>query len=131
MNLDPSVAFYTAVIAGLIGSGLGLYAMINPGWASRLVRLVPAEGKIEGKSEFRATYGGLFFLAHAFVLWASLSGQAGADLAAAAIGAGWMGSASGRVISFALDRTATPLNWLNVAIEGALGLALAGPFLLG
>ena len=131
MNLEPSIAFYASVIACLAGGGLGLYAIINPAWASRLVRLVPIEGKIEGKSEFRATYGGLFFLAHAFVLWALLSGQAGAALAAAAMGAGWMGSGLGRLVSFALDRTATPLNWLNVAIEGALGLALAASFLLG
>jgi hypothetical protein len=47
-----------ALIACAIGGGLGGYAMINPVWASKLVRLVPAEGKVEGKSEFRATYGG-------------------------------------------------------------------------
>jgi hypothetical protein len=130
MNLEASIAFYASVIACVFGGGLGLYAMIDPGWASRLVRLVPAEGKVEGRSEFRATYGGLFFLPHAFVVWALLSDQPGAALASGALGAAWIGAGLGRLISFALDRTATPLNRFNVAIETALGLALAAPFLL-
>jgi hypothetical protein len=131
MNLGPDIAFYLAVTGCLIGGGLGLYAMINPDWASRLVRLVPIEGRVEGKSEFRATYGGLFCLAHAFALWALLFAQPSAVLAPAVLGFGWTGSVLGRLISFAVDRTATPLNWLNVAVEGSLGLALAAPFLLG
>lgn len=119
-----------ALIACVIGGGLGAYAMVNPSWASKLVRLVAYEGKVEGKSEFRATYGGLFLLGHAFAFWALITSQSGAEFAAAAIGAGWLGSGIGRLLSIALDKTATALNWFNVAFEAVLGLALLAPFLL-
>jgi hypothetical protein len=119
-----------ALIACAIGGGLGACALINPAWASKLVRLAPTEGKVEGKSEFRATYGGLFLLGHAFAAWALATAQPGADLAAAAIGAGWLGSGIGRLASFALDKTATPVNWFNVIFEALLGVLLLSPFLL-
>jgi hypothetical protein len=118
-----------ALIACLIGGGLGGYALVNPRWASKLVRLVPAEGKIEGRSEFRATYGGLFLLPHAFIAWALVTSQPGAALASAALGAAWIGSGIGRTISIALDKTGSGLNWFNVAFEALLGLALLSPLL--
>jgi hypothetical protein len=118
-----------SMVACAFGAGLGFYAMINPGWASRLVRLVPTEGKVEGKSEFRATYGGLFFLGHAFALWAVATDQPGWHLATAVLGAGWLGSGIGRVVSIVLDRAASPLNWINVAVEGVVGLVLLLSFL--
>ena len=120
-----------ALIACAIGGGLGAYAVVNPAWASKLVRLVPEHGKIEGQSEFRATYGGLFLGGHALAAWALLTGQDGAALAAAAVGAGWIGSGLGRTISLGMDRTATGLNFFNVAFELVLGLALAAPLLFG
>ena len=119
-----------ALIACVIGGGLGAYALINPAWASKLVRLAAYEGKVEGKSEFRATYGGLFLLGHAFAFWAVVTSHPGAELAAGAIGAGWLGSGIGRLVSIALDKAATPLNGFNVAFEAVLGLALLSPFLL-
>ncbi len=122
--------YIAALIACAIGGGLGAYALINPAWASKLVRLVPTEGKVEGKSEFRATYGGLFLLCHAFAAWALATAQPGAELAAAAIGAGWLGSGIGRLVSFALDKTATPVNWFNVIFEALLGVLLLSPFVL-
>ena len=118
-----------ALIACIIGGGLGAYAMVNPAWASKLVRLVAQEGKIEGRSEFRATYGGLFFLGHAFVFWAVATAQPDAEMAAAAVGAGWAGSSIGRITSIALDKTGSGLNWFNVAFEAALGLTLLSSLL--
>jgi hypothetical protein len=120
---------FTALIACTLGGGLGAYGMINPGWASKLVRLVPADGKVEGKSEFRATYGGLFLLAHAFAAWTLVTLRPGAELAAATLGAAWLGSGIGRLLSFALDKTATPVNWFNVAFEALLGSLLLSPLL--
>jgi hypothetical protein len=55
--------------AGLaIGAGVGLYAMIRPGWAAWLVRLYPDPSRPGGFGEFRPTYGGLFFFTHALAL---------------------------------------------------------------
>ena len=120
-----------AQIACAIGGGLGGYALINPTWASKLVRLDPIEGKVEGKSEFRATYGGLFLLGHVFAAWALGTVQPGGELAAAAIGSGWLGSGIGRLVSLALDKTATSLNWFNVIFEALLGMLLLTPLVLG
>ena len=119
-----------ALIACVIGGGLGSYALINPRWASKLVRLDPSEGKVEGRSEFRATYGGLFLLPHAFAFWAVVATRPGAEFAAATLGAAWLGSGIGRIVSIALDKTSSGLNWFNVAFEAALGLMLLSPLLL-
>ena len=118
-----------ALVAAGFGGFLGLYAMINPGWASRLVRLAPMEGKVEGRSEFRATYGGLFFFSHAFLVWAIFSHQPGADLASGVLGAAWLGTGIGRLVSIAMDRAATNLNWINTTVENVLGLILFLPLL--
>jgi hypothetical protein len=118
-----------ALVACAIGGGLGGYALFSPRWASKLVRLVPAEGRIEGKSEFRATYGGLFLMPHAFALWAITTAQPGAEFAAAALGTAWLGSGVGRIVSIVLDKASSGLNWFNVAFEAALGLALLSPLL--
>lgn len=122
---------WAAMLACAIGGGLGGYAMINPAWASKLVRLVPADGKVEGRSEFRATYGGLFLAPHAFVAWALTTAQPGAGLAAAVLGAAWLGSGAGRLLSIGLDKTATPVNWFNVVFEALLGALLLAPLLFG
>jgi uncharacterized membrane protein YeaQ/YmgE (transglycosylase-associated protein family) len=119
-----------ALIACVLGGGLGAYAMFNPSWASRLVRLVPAECKVEGQSEFRATYGGLFLLGHAFAGWALLADQPGSEMASAALAAGWVGSGIGRLISIVLDKAASPVNWFNVLFEALLGALLLTPALL-
>ncbi len=120
-----------ALTACAVGAGLGGYAFINPGWASRLVRLVPMEGKKEGPSEFRATLGLLFFGAHAFAAWALVTSQAGADMAAATLGAAWLGSSVGRAVSLFVDNTVSRLNVFNVFFEFTLGCALFTPLLLG
>ncbi|HEX5006414.1 MAG TPA: DUF4345 family protein [Hyphomonadaceae bacterium] len=120
-----------ALLACVIGGGLGGYALINPRWASKLVRLIPKEGRIEGKSEFRATYGGLFLGAHAFAFWVVLAAYPGAEFAAAGVGAAWLGSGLGRIVSIALDKTGSGLNWFNVAFEAVLGLMLLSPLFFG
>jgi hypothetical protein len=52
-------------------------------------------------------------------------------MAAAAIGSGWLGSGIGRLVSLALDKTATSLNWFNVIFEALLGALLLTPLVLG
>jgi len=118
-----------AGLAALFGGGIGLYAMFSPDWAARIVRLEPANGSKEGRSEFRSSYGGLFFLGHALGFWFLVAGSTGAAAGLGVLGAGWLGSALGRCLSFVLDRTATPANWANVAIEAVLGGCLLAPLL--
>ena len=51
-----------AVIACLIGAGLGLVALLRPHRVLKMVGLSLTEGVGQSLSEVRATYGGLFFV---------------------------------------------------------------------
>jgi hypothetical protein len=126
------------ILAGLAllgGAGMGLYAMIDPRWAAKLVRL--REAAPGGAAEFRATYGGLFFFAHlvglAFV-WVQDRAD-NAAISAMAVGAitilaaAWAGSAIGRLISIWRDKTGTAFNWMSVAFEATFALMIAAPWL--
>ncbi len=120
-----------AVTAAAVAGGMGLYGMVNPDWMSKIVRLVPAPGQVEGRSEFRATYGGLFLFSHAFAAWALMTNQVGAELAAAVVGLSWLGAAAGRCISVVLDKAGTNLNVFNIGFELVFGCAFLAPLLWG
>lgn len=125
----------------LVGAGMGLYAMINPAWASRLVRLRDDPDRPGGFAEFRGTYGGLFFAGHALALcWLSLFLAEREDwagfpthwMALGAVGVCavlWLGTAIGRLISILLDRTGGGFNLASVLFELALGLAIGAPLI--
>lgn len=121
---------WVAIMACVVGGGMGAYAMINPAWVSRLVRLAPMPDKVEGRSEFRGTLGGLFFASHAFAAWALASGMLGAEMAAATLGLAWLGSGAGRTISLFADDAMTRLNVFNVFFEIVLGVGLLLPLLM-
>lgn len=118
-----------ALLACAVMGGMGLYAIFNPGWASKLVRVVAAPGQVEGKTEFRSTYGGLFFAAHAFAAWMLVSHPSGA-IATGVLGAGFLGSAVGRVISAIADKAGTKLTLFNIGFEAVLGACLLLPLLI-
>lgn len=121
-----------------VGAGLGAYAMVDPKWAARLVRL--AEGGPGGFAEFRGTFGGLFFGSQAaglfFMVPAALEIEAlggvptvWAALGAAAVcGAMWIGTAIGRVASMALDGTGTKFNQASAALEVVVGALILAPW---
>ena len=100
---------------------LGMLGLIAPGRAAALVKL--SARTHAGRSEFRATYGGLFIgLAMVPLLTQS-------TLAFATVGAAWVCAALGRVVSIALDRALSPKNWLAVGFEGGIGLLCLFPLL--
>ncbi|MGE0829490.1 MAG: DUF4345 family protein [Hyphomonadaceae bacterium] len=118
----------------MVGAGLGLAALINPRWAAKLVKL--EEAAPGGASEFRATYGGLFFAVHA-AAWMLIKlywGSDNAAMSAVALGgctvlaAGWAGSCFGRIVSFVLDKTATKFMLASAAFEAAMALIIAAPW---
>lgn len=119
-----------------LGAALGARALIDPGWASRFVRLKPDE-QGGGFAEFRATYGGVFLAMHAVALAFTLAWIAsGAGLvgvyaagAAAVLAAGWAGSAGGRALAIWRDRADTRFNRVSAAVEAAIALAIASPWL--
>jgi hypothetical protein len=131
--------YWLAATGLLIGAGMGLYAMLNPGWAAKLVRL--REDQPGGAAEFRGTYGGLFLGAHGAALalmipfsreiedlggvpthWALMG-------ALAACAMMWLGTSFGRALSVALDRTGGAFNYGSIAFEIAVGLMIAAPWL--
>jgi hypothetical protein len=106
----------------VITAAMGFMGLATPRLAARLTGLegvTPA-----GRSEFRATFGGLF----AALGLAPL--LAGAPLLYALAGLCWFGAAFGRAISIPLDRAATGNNFAALGFEGVIGaLLLAGaPF---
>lgn len=119
----------------LAGSLMGLAALIAPKWAQGVVRLVPdpSPDRPGGFSEFRATYGGLFFMLHmtALVMLVQVGGIL-AIFAIMPVAAAWFGAGFGRIISYLVDNKenrAPGLIPVWIPVELALGLAIASPVL--
>lgn len=135
---EPSIVLIFSGLGLMVGMGLGLGGFVWPGWASRLVGLTTL--REEGFAEFRATYGGMFLFGHfmaAFLLLKALSATNDiswafiAAGAAFALGAGWIGTALGRLASMYQEKTTnTQFNQASTAFEAVVGIAIAAPWLV-
>jgi hypothetical protein len=135
--------FWLSLAGCAIGAGMGAYAMlINPKWASWLVRLRDDPARPGGAAEFRGTYGGLFFAVHtgaAYFIWTVMDLLGSGDpmalqvglftlVPAAALAALiWWGTAVGRMISIIFDKTGGAFNYGSVVFEVILGALIAAP----
>lgn len=127
----PPITDLIATIALAFGAWMGVYAMLKPRWASRVVGLSQTPGNAEGASEFRATYGGLFLFSHLATL-AALNGLSPevAPVIVLPLAAGWFGAGIGRTLSILRDDgTATRQNVIWVGFEAAMGLLIGLPLL--
>lgn len=123
-------------LALTFGAALGARGLIDPKWAARFVRL-KADEQGGGFAEFRATYGGVFLALHAVALLMTLMYLAAGEFivgvaaigAAAAISAAWAGASGGRILAMLLDGADTKFNRLSAAIEAALAVAIAAPWI--
>ena len=112
------------------GAAMGLGALMSPRWASGVVRLVetPDPARPGGYSEFRATYGGLFLMAHLAALLIALKLPAiYAAFAAMPLALGWIGAGVGRLISLFADRgrnRSAGLIPVWIPLEIVIGLAI-------
>ncbi len=97
---------------------MGLFA---PSRAAAFTSIQPL-GLI-GKSEIRATYGGLFA---ALGLACLLTQAPGVFLAA---GLAWVGAAAGRAFSVVVDGSRSAKNFGGIAFELIIGLLLLAPHL--
>lgn len=127
---------FTEILAILglgFGAALGFGALIAPGWASGIVRLMADPARGGGYSEFRATYGGLLLMVHLVTLVLVLvTPRAGSALVVMPLAAAWMGAALGRAVSLLLDRQKlgdTRIIPVWMATEVALALAIGAPVL--
>lgn len=136
----PLWPLYVSLLGLAVGGAMGAYAMLNPAWAARLVRLRDDPARPGGFAEFRGTYGGLFLAAHAtaaFFVWTALDLAAGLEgaapaavlvIPACAIPASmWLGTSVGRIISILADKTGGGFNYASVGFEIVLGLMIAAP----
>jgi len=128
-------AWGLCVLGLAFGGALGLRALFDPKWAARLVRL-KADEQGGGEAEFRATYGGVFFLSHAAALVLTLkyltTGEALIGVCAtgaiAILSAAWAGAAGGRLISIWRDGARTRFNSISVGVELSLAFAIGLPW---
>lgn len=124
--LDGTAGFDIVIanVAAIVSLLLGLYAIVSPRGALRLVGLSLDPSRVEGISEVRATYGGVFT---GVSLAALLLGTPEAFLV---LGAGWLGALVLRVASTALDRVPVSANLPGIATEGLIAAGCLLPALL-
>ena len=109
MNAMGYVGAIVSIVAGCLG-------LIWPKQVSQKIGLqIP--GRL-GKSEVRATYGGLFIGAGVAVVLIASSD------AALVLGAAWAGAFIARAVSFIIDSSRTKENIVGLLIEGVLAALL-------
>lgn len=105
-----------ASVGALLSVALGLLGLLRPEAAAKLVS-ISALGPV-GRSEIRATYGGLFI---GLGLACLLVPQPAAWLTA---GSAWAGAALARTMSMLIDGSRDPKNMGGIALEGAIAALL-------
>jgi len=122
------LALILAVIACVIGGGLGGFAIARPQDAIEMVGLKLDPDKPHSVAEVRATFGGLFLLSHAAT--AAALGYAPTVGAAMALALAfcWLGAAAARGYSMIKEDAPTPFNTGALIFEMLMGLTLALPF---
>lgn len=129
------VAWVLNALALMFGAVLGARGLLDPKWASKLVRL-KADDQGGGFAEFRATYGGLIFFTHAVALYftgkyildgSTIVGMFAAG-AGAALSAAWFGAGFGRCLSMLRDKTKTRFNIYSACIEFLTAALIAAPW---
>ena len=107
------------LLGALVTTALGGLGLRRPAAAARLIGLAPT-GRL-GRSELRATYGGLFFALGAFAL------ATRDEVAFALVGAAWLGAAGARVGDALLVPGANRKVWRAALLEAAVATLLLAP----
>jgi hypothetical protein len=110
------MSFTLSNLGAVITLGLGVLGLFAPTRASSFANVQPV-GLI-GKSEIRATYGGLFV---ALGVTCLLTQAPGVFLAA---GLAWVGAAIGRLFSVVVDSSRSARNLGGIVFELGIGLLL-------
>lgn len=107
------------VAGAVLSLGLGLYGLLVPMGALRLVGLALDPARPEGISEVRATYGGVFtgISAAALVL--------GTPGAFAVLATGWAGAGIARTASVLADRAPLRPNLPGIVVEFGIAVLAA------
>lgn len=107
------------LLGALVTTAMGGLGLLRPALAGRLIGLAPT-GRL-GRSELRATYGGLFFALGAFAL------ATRDEVAFMLVGAAWLGAAAARVGDALLVAGADRGVWRAALFEAGVATLLLAP----
>ena len=111
--------FILANIGAVATTLLGLLGLLLPDKAAAFVSISPVG--LNGRSEIRATYGGLFTALGAVCMVAQ------AEMVFMVAGVAWLGASLGRAYSALLDRNLDIKNLGGFALEATVGTLLVIP----
>lgn len=127
------IAKYISMAGLLFGAWAGLIALFRPAQIASSLRLQANPAKPGGYAEFRATFGGVFFMIHAVALLLVLRLDAAQSaLVVMPIAAAWLGAAIARSLSMFLDSEPNGDGGINrywVMLEIVVATVIAAPLL--
>ena len=104
---------------------LGAIAVVAPLKVAHKLNLDALDNRAAGKTELRATLGGLFLFVGVFALYMN------DPLSYATLGAGWLGAGVIRTLAMFPDETVNRLTFLSLAIELFVAFWLFMPWIEG
>ena len=123
-----ALSLLLAVIACVIGGGMGGYALARPRSVLGLADLSLEGGRAAAAAIEGRAYGGLLVAAHAAAaLMLGYHSSVGAIMAFA-LAIAWFGAAGGRGLALLLDRANARASLGTLAFEVLIGLTLALPY---
>jgi hypothetical protein len=108
-------------LAAILTLALGLTALIGPIWMAEILGFRATQLQPRGLSEIRATYGALFIVMGAVMLWAIPTRPVGKPYLRFASFL-WLGAGAGRLLSMIIDGVVTPMNFGGLALEVLVGV---------
>jgi Domain of unknown function (DUF4345) len=108
-------------LAAILTLALGLVGFLGPIWMSELLGFRAAQLEPRGLSEIRATYGAMFIVMGAVMLWAVPTRPRNAAYLRFASFL-WLGAGLGRFLSMIIDGVVTPMNFAGLGIEVLIGV---------
>jgi hypothetical protein len=108
-------------LAAILTLTLGLVALIGPTWMAQVLGFPAVRLEPRGVSEIRATYGALFIVMGAVMLWAIPMRPTGKPYLRFAAFL-WLGAGAGRLLSMIIDGVVTPMNFAGLGLEVLVGV---------
>lgn len=109
-------------LAAILTLALGLVGFLGPIWMAELLGFNPARLLPRGLSEIRATYGAMFIVMGAVMLWSIPTRPRGIPYLRFASFL-WLGAGAGRFLSMIIDGVITPMNFAGLGLEVLIGIA--------
>jgi hypothetical protein len=108
-------------LAAILTLALGLVGFLGPIWMAELLGFRAAQLEPRGLSEIRATYGAMFTVMGAVMLWAVPTRPRGTPYLRFASFL-WLGAGAGRFLSMIIDGVITPMNFGGLALQILIGI---------